>query len=160
MIRQATLQDAEAIKDIYNVYINETVITLEDTSIDTAEMTKRMEDVIMSYPFLVFEEEEQILGYAYAGKWRKRIGYKYCVENSIYLHPSAKGKRIGTMLMVKLLEELKTRDIKYVIGCITLPNPISEALHEKFNFKKVGHFPKVGYKFDQWLDVGFWQLNL
>ena len=73
---------------------------------------------------------------------------------------SLTGQGLGKILYKDLLKRLKELDIHVVLGGITLPNPVSVALHEKLGFKKVAHFKEVGYKFGRWLDVGFWQLNL
>jgi phosphinothricin acetyltransferase len=99
-------------------------------------------------------------GYTYATRWRERPAYRYTAESTIYLNPAFSGQGIGRHLYGTLLDELRMGKMHVVIGVITIPNPASVALHEKLGFKKVAHFSEVGYKFDRWLDVGYWQLML
>ena len=161
MIRTATPDDAAIISEIYNHYIKNTVITFEEDEVSASEIRQRMlaikEDKL---PWLMAEDQGQVIGYAYASKWKERCAYRYSVEVTVYLCPSAKKKGWGSRLYQTLFERLKEMDIHVVIGGITLPNPASITLHEKFGMEKVAHFKEVGYKFKQWLDVGYWQLSL
>ncbi len=159
LIRDALLQDAAKIADIYNPYILNTVITFEETPVTPEEILTRIKGVkALGYPFLVMERNDLLIGYAYANLWRARAAYHHTVETSIYLDQNSAGKGLGTILYKELLDRLKTMDIHVILGGITLPNPVSVGLHEKLGFKKVAHFTQVGYKFGRWLDVGFWQL--
>lgn len=162
MIRDVTLEDAQAICDIYNYYISDTVITFEELVINSAEIAKRIRAVQQAnLPWFVFESSSgEILGYAYATKWRERFSYRFSVEITVYLCPKQAGKGLGTQLYKALFVSLKSKDIHSVIGGITLPNEASVAIHEKFGMSKVAHFKEVGYKFNQWLDVGYWQGTL
>jgi len=161
MIRPVTKQDAQAIVDIYNHYVENTVITFEEDCIDSNEMSKRIEKVIDSdLPWLVISENKVILGYAYATPWKARSAYRYSVEATVYLAPKEQGKGLGTQLYQALFSELKQKSIHSVLGGITLPNPASIALHEKLGMTNVAHFHQIGRKFDQWLDTGYWQITL
>ncbi|MDA1006532.1 MAG: GNAT family N-acetyltransferase [Verrucomicrobia bacterium] len=160
MIRPATHADAEAIVRIYNHYIEETVITFEETAIDAAEIVSRMGNLDSGFPWLVCEEEGAIIGYAYVFPWRTRAAYRHTAEASVYLEHTRRGQGTGTALYRQLIETATLRGLHILIGGITLPNPASIALHERLGFEKVAHFTEVGRKFDQWLDVGFWQLTL
>lgn len=161
MIRAATTADAPAIAAIYNHYVITTIITFEEEAVSDAEMAQRITDVFAAgLPWFVWEEAGRILGYAYAGKWKTRTAYRYCVESSIYLDKDATGKGLGTKLYVALIAELRARKIHSIIGGIALPNPASVGISEKLGFQKIGHFKEVGRKFDQWLDVGYWELIL
>jgi phosphinothricin acetyltransferase len=159
-IRPVTLADAEAICTIYNHYVLNTTISFELDALSTQEMAARISEVSASFPWLVYEEEGRILGYAYASKWKPRLAYRHSVESSVYLGQDSGGKGVGTQLYRRLLSELKQMGVHLVIGGITQPNPASVALHEKMGYVKCGHFTEVGYKFDRWLDVAYWQLNL
>jgi phosphinothricin acetyltransferase len=112
------------------------------------------------FPWFVCEEDGKVAGYAYARQWRERAAYRNSVEASIYLDPSLTGKGIGSALFGALLTELRTRGFRTVIGGVSLPNEASVALLEKFGLRPVAHFKEVGYKFDRWIDVGYWQLML
>jgi L-amino acid N-acyltransferase YncA len=92
-----------------------------------------------------------------ATKWRERFAYRFSVEVTVYLAPTFTGNGVGSQLYDALFSVLKSRSIHSVIGGITLPNLASVALHEKFGLEKVAHFKEVGFKFEQWKDVGYWQ---
>lgn len=160
-IRNATPEDAEAITRIYNPYILNTVITFEEQTVSAHEMAGRIREVLdASLPYLVAEQNGEVIGFAYAGRWKNRSAYRFAVESSVYLETGVVGKGIGTNLYVHLLDLLKEQGIHAVIGGVALPNPSSVALHEKLGFSKVAEFREVGFKFGQWIDVGYWELRL
>ena len=123
-------------------------------------MVSRIGKVTQDYPWLVYEEEGRVIGYAYATKWKERTAYRYSVETGIYIDAGHVGKGIGTKLKTELLRALKDKSIHSVICGIALPNPASVALCEKLGFQKVAHFAEVGYKMNRWVDVGYWELIL
>ena len=159
-IRNVTPDDAKAICDIYNHYVLNTIITFEDAPVSIEEMRDRITEITPSLPWLVSEEQGAIIGFAYANKWKIRSAYRFCVESTIYLTTHMKSRGIGSRLYESLIAELRSRPLHSVIGGIALPNPESIALHEKMGYEKVAHFKEVGWKFDQWIDVGYWQLVL
>jgi phosphinothricin acetyltransferase len=159
MLRPATPSDAAAIVAIYNHYIMNTVVTFEEEAIDAAEMSGRMAEVTGNkLPWLVWEENHKVLGYAYASKWKSRCSYRYSVETTIYLDRTATGFGLGTKLYSALIADLKKTKIHAIIGGVALPNAASVGLHEKLGFEKIAQFIEVGWKFDQWIDVGYWEL--
>jgi L-amino acid N-acyltransferase YncA len=160
MIRSATGQDAAAICAIYNHYIANSIITFEETPVSTDEMAGRIAEVTATLPWLVFEAEAEVQGYAYASPWKSRCAYRFAVETTVYLAESATGRGVGSQLYQALLADLRGRSLHSIIGGVALPNPASVALHEKFGFEKVAHFKQVGWKFDRWIDVGYWELML
>ena len=162
MIRAASREDATAIAEIYNHYINNTVVTFEETPVAGEEIANRIaETQSANLPWLVAEDTSgQVLGYAYASKWKGRCAYRYSVEITVYLAEEATGKGLGSRLYKALFSELKQLSYHTVIGGISLPNPASVALHEKCGLEKVAHFKEVGFKFDRWVDVGYWQGQL
>lgn len=162
MIRNVSLNDAEEITAIYNPFIRTSTSTFEETEISVEEMAKRIQRIHFDegYPYLVFEENGVILGYAYASKFRERISYRFTAESTVYVSPEHYGKGVGKQLYTELIKQLKAAGFHSVMGVITLPNEPSVKLHEQFGFKKAGHFTEVGYKFDQWMDVGFYELLL
>lgn len=161
IIRSAVTNDLEAITAIYNHYICNTVITFEEVEITPDQMAERINTITSSsLPWLVAELSGQIVGYAYAGKFHNRSAYRFTVEATIYLAHNISGKGIGTKLYTELLSILKQQNFHSVIGIIALPNQPSVALHEKFGFKKIGLFPEVGFKFNNWQNVGYWQVIL
>ena len=161
MIRDATDGDAPAIAAIYNYYVLNTIITFEEQAVSDQEMAQRITGVYAaSLPWFVWEEDGRVLGYAYAGKWKPRTAFRYCVESSIYLDKNATGRGLGRKLYEALVAELRARKIHSVIGGISLPNPASIGISEKLGFKQIGHFREVGWKFEKWIDVGYWELIL
>jgi L-amino acid N-acyltransferase YncA len=157
MIRMATAADAEAICAIYNHYVTDTIVTFEEQPVRAADMRSRMAAVLEKLPWLVFECDGDLAGYAYASPWKTRIGYRFAVESSIYLAPAHTGRGFGAALYRALLDDLRARNIHCVIGGAALPNPASVALHEKLGFAKVAHFRENGFKFGRWIDVAYWQ---
>ncbi len=160
MIREIIPADIPEICDIYNYYIEHTIISFEEKSIQASEMENRIADITAIFPFYVYTVKSEILGYAYATKWKSRSAYRHSAESAIYVRNGEYRKGIGRQLYAVLLDELKNRQIHTIIGGISLPNKNSQILHEKLGFKKVAHFEKVGYKFNKWIDVGYWQLIL
>ncbi len=158
MIRTVKPTDAASIAEIYNYYIRETVVTFEDEPVSTEDMQQRINSLLENHIWLVYTQGNKIMGYAYAGPWRLRSAYRYAVETSVYLSTKAIGKGIGTTLYKTLIEQVRQKNFHVAIGGIALPNEASIALHEKCGFEKNAHFKQVGYKFGQWIDVGYWQL--
>jgi phosphinothricin acetyltransferase len=161
VIREAVLDDASGIARIYNHYVSQTVITFEEDRVSTTEMTRRIQEAgSATLPWLVAERGDSLLGYAYATKWRVRPAYRFSTEVTLYVAPDFGRIGIGSRLYEDLLPRLQARGIHTAIGGIALPNDASVALHEKFGFSKVAHFKEVGFKFNRWLDVGYWQRAL
>ncbi|MEM9547996.1 MAG: arsinothricin resistance N-acetyltransferase ArsN1 family B [Bacteroidota bacterium] len=158
MIRPAVPDDAIQMTDIYNYYIINTTVTFEKTPISVGEMKDRLQRTTMKYPWLVIEIDNRVQGYAYATDWKPRGAYRHSVESTVYLRNGQSGYGYGSQLYSKLIEELQKLNVHTVIGGIAQPNEGSIALHEKFGFVKVAHFKEVGYKFDRWIDVAYWQL--
>jgi phosphinothricin acetyltransferase len=159
--RAATADDSEALARIYNHYIRESVITFEETEVAASEMVDRVAKIDrLSLPWLVAESGGVVVGYAYAGKWKERSAYRYAVESTVYLDPNHTGRGIGTRLYKDLLTSLRATSVHTVIGGVALPNAASVALHEKLGFTKVAQFKEVGFKFDRWIDVAYWQFVL
>jgi len=159
-IRKAYPGDAQAICDIYNLYVRDTIITFEQDPVTPSDMGGRIRAIAADFPWLVAEADRSVIAYAYASRWRSRAAYDNTVESTIYVRSGMTGSGIGYPLYMALLDALRRQARHAVVGCIALPNPGSVAFHEKCGFVKVGHFPEVGRKFDRWVDVGFWQATL
>jgi phosphinothricin acetyltransferase len=160
MIRPVKSNDALGICGIYNYYIKETVITFEETPVSIKEMENRIRNVSAAYPWLVWEEEGALIGYAYVNKWKDRSAYSFSVEDSIYLKQGYEHKGLGRKLLTRLLDEVKKTNIHAIVAGITLPNEQSVGLHETLGFKKIAQFNEIGFKSNRWLDVGYWELLL
>jgi L-amino acid N-acyltransferase YncA len=160
MIRSATTEDATRIAEIYNHYVLHSTITFEEQAVPVDEMRQRIAEIVDGLPWLVWLEDSVVQGFAYASKWKGRSAYRYSAESTVYLAKDSMGKGIGSRLYQALLAELRERRFHTVIGGIALPNAASVALHEKLGFEKVSQFREVGWKFNRWIDVGYWQLIL
>ncbi len=161
LIRPIRAEDAASIAEIYNHYIRETTITFEENEVCAEDIAGRVtRGQSCNFPWLVAERQGLVVGYAYASTWRERHAYRFSTEVTVYLATGAEGHGIGSALYRELFAELKKRSFRVVIGSIALPNPASVMLHEKLGLRKVAHFEKVGFKFDRWVDVGFWQGEL
>lgn len=160
-VRPVTERDAESIARIYNHYILETVITFEEEPVTAGEMESRIREVeSASFPWLVAEDGAGgVAGFAYASKWKGRCAYRYSTEVTVYVDVDAKGRGAGTSLYSTLLPMLRDRDMHVLLAGIALPNDASVAIHEKFGFEKTAHLREVGFKFGEWIDVGYWQLT-
>ena len=156
-VRPATSDDAADIARIYNHYVRETVVTFEEREVAGVDMADRL-DAVRAHrlPWLVALHAGTLVGYAYAGLWKPRSGYRHSVESTIYLDQAHRGAGLGKRLYERLLAALP-EGVHAVIGGIALPNAASVALHERLGFIKVAHFHEVGFKFQRWIDVGYWQ---
>jgi phosphinothricin acetyltransferase len=161
VLRAVLPSDGEAIARIYNHYIEHTVVTFETDPVEADVMTARIGEAIDDgLPYFVAEIDGEVAGFAYASKWKGRCAYRYSVESTVYLDPGQTGKGLGSRLYQELIEAIREMGMHAIIGGISLPNEASIALHEKLGFEKTGQFVEVGYKFDRWVDVGYWQLTL
>lgn len=160
-IRPATLADAASIVAIYNPYVLDTTISFEEQAVSEQDMAERMRKVDeQGLPWLVVELHGEVLGYAYATRWRVRHAYRFAVETSVYFAAAARGQGLGSRLYRALLQQLRARGVHMAIGGIVLPNEASVALHEGLGFRQVATFHEVGWKAGRWLDVGYWELKL
>ncbi len=161
MIRPATEADAPAICAIYNHHVLNTPVTFEEVAIARGEMAARIAEVQLKFPWLVFERGGVVVGYAYASRWKVRSAFRYSAETTVYVDQMAVRTGVGSRLYGQLIAGLRWElSMHSLIAGIALPNAGSVTLHEKFGFRKVAHFEQVGWKFDQWIDVGYWELIL
>ena len=160
-IRKATSNDVHSICSIYNYYIENTAITFETVPVSETEMEQRLNDVINSgYSFYVGETDKKVIGYYYTHCWNSRCAYATTVEESIYLDKEETGKGYGTKLLEHLLTHIDKSKFHVLMAGICIPNEGSVRLHEKLGFKQISHMKEIGRKFNQWRDVGHWQLIL
>jgi L-amino acid N-acyltransferase YncA len=162
-IRQATLDDMGSIVEIYNYYIQNSVVTFDLEPLKHQDWVEKYQWLVsLELPFLVaVSPSGQILGFAYVAPWRQKAAYRRTVEDSIYLKPAATGKRTGTKLLSKLIERSKAVGVKEIVAVISDKGAESSiALHERFGFKHQGHLAKVGFKFGRWLGTVLMQKSL
>lgn len=160
MIRPVKSDDAAQICWIYNYYVENSTVTFETEALSVEAMNERITRFTENYPWLVYENEGKIYGYAYANRWKERNAYKFTVETTVYIEDGCTAMGIGPEIYEALIAELKNRNFHAVLAGITLPNDNSVKMHEKLGFKKVAHMEQTGYKFGKWIDVGYWELIL
>ena len=162
-IRDARGEDLPAIRDLYNYFIRNTVVTFDDKPLDLDYWQQKHELIAQfELPFLVLVRGDiEVIGFAFVAPWRQRSGYLKIVENSIYLSAPATGKRLGTMLLTELIVRCKAADVKEVIAVIADRGAdASIALHTKLGFKEQGHLAKVGTRFGKPIGSFLLSLNL
>ena len=155
MIRIATEADVPEILAIYAPYVENTTTTFEYDVPGKEEFLQRFLAVTAQFPWLVWEEDGRILGYAYAAPPYTRAAYRWCAEPSIYLKPEARGRGIGRKLYTALEELLKLQGYQVLYALITQENTSSLRFHEKRGYRKKVLFDDCGFKFGRWLGV-YW----
>ena len=155
-IRLAAAEDTALLRDIYAQYMD-TPITFELEVPSLQEYRRRIEGITKTYPYLVAEWNDRIVGYAYAHSFRERQAYRWGAELSVYIDRQHQGKGIGTELYKKLIRILKLQNIKIVYAGVTLPNEKSEGLHRSLGFDTVGVYHQTGYKCGKWHDVKWFE---
>ena len=162
MIRLATEADIPAILDIYAPYVLETTYSFEYTVPTREEFTARFHHHTHYCPWLVWEEEGAVLGYAYGAPAFERAAYRWCGEVSIYLAPQAQGRGIGKKLYAVLEKLMERLGYRLLYAIVTSENTGSVAFHEALGYRQRAVFPHCGFKFNRWLGT-IWlekQLNL
>jgi L-amino acid N-acyltransferase YncA len=162
-LRSAETKDCFAICEIYNFYIQNSVVTFDEQTMEVSQWEEKLTYLNkQKLPFIVAEtDNSEILGFAYVAPWRQKSAYRTTVEDSIYLRAAATGKRVGTKLLEELLALSKQAGVKEVVAVISDSGADSSVrLHEQFGFKKQGHLAKVGFKFDRWLGTILMQKSL
>lgn len=160
MIRQIELSDADAVRDIYKPFVSGSATSFETSPPDTEEIERRIQDLREWFPWLVFEADGRVLGYAYASSHRARQAYQWCVEVSVYIDKAARRSGVGRALYLSLFELLRRQGYVNAYAGITLPNPASIGLHQHLGFSDVGVYSRIGFKLGQWHDVAWLQLRL
>lgn len=159
-IRLAETGDAAQIREIYASIVLETAISFEVEPPSDEEMERRVAATLESYPWLVCDRGDGVLGYAYATRLRSRAAYNWSVETSVYVREGARHEGVGRRLYRSLLALLTLQGYVNVYAGIALPNDASVALHEGIGFRRLGVYRSVGYKLGRWHDVGWWQRGL
>ncbi len=157
LIRLACLDDAQAIQAIYAPVVSHTPISFETVPPSTEEMRQRIAQTLKSFPWLVYEDSGEVLGYAYASQHHVRSAYQWSVDVTVYIHERSRRQGVGRKLYAALFKLLRQQGFYNVYAGITLPNAASVALHEAMGMQALGVYQKAGYKLGAWYDVGWWQ---
>ena len=159
-VRDAKIEDAARILEIYAYYVEHTVISFEWDVPSLEEFENRMRDIMKKYPYLVIERDGKIEGYAYAHPFVGRAAYDWSSELTIYLDHDARKGGLGRRLYEELADRLKKMGILNLYACIGWPEAEDEYLtrnsaqfHEHLGFTLAGTFRRCGYKFGRWYDM-------
>ena len=159
-IRLANEKDAAGILEIYAPYIENTSYTFETEVPSIESFAQRIGTYLIDWPWLLYEVNGIIAGYAYATRYRERTAYQWSAESSVYIHDDFQRSGIARTLYDVLLNILKKQGFRNVYAVINLPNDKSVKFHESCDFTWFATYEKVGYKSGRWKDVGWWKLSI
>jgi L-amino acid N-acyltransferase YncA len=158
LVRPATPVDMAAVTAIYAHFVETSTATFDLVAPGQATMLRRRQVVLdHGLPYLVAELEGYIVGYSYASPFRPREGYRFTVEDSIYVRADCKGHGVGKRLLTELIANCKVRGCHSMVACVCGINPPSVALHASLGFVPVGTLSEAGKKFGEWLSVSIMQ---
>ncbi|MFJ7891179.1 GNAT family N-acetyltransferase [Lysinibacillus xylanilyticus] len=161
MIRLMEEQDLPGVLDIYNeIILTSKAVYRYETQLLEEKRQWFKEQQTLGNPLLVFDENGIVAGFATYSQFRPYPGYKHTMEHSVYVHKDHYQKGIASQLMQELIRIAKEQGVKTLVAGIDGENIGSIKVHEKLGFKYVGTIKNAGYKFDQWLDLAFYQLQL
>jgi len=161
LIRPATDADLDAILEIHNAAIRDSLAIWTDIEVDRADRERWFAaHEVEGHPVIVAEVDGVVAGYAAYSQWREKIGYRFTVENSVYVADAFQRRGIARALMVELIALAKAGGIHVMIAGIEAGNTASIALHEQLGFEAPVIVREVGTKFDEWLDLAFMRLAL
>lgn len=162
-LRDATAADMPDIREIYNYYVLNSVVTFDEDTMTLREWKAKFSYLSkLNMPFIVaVSPTDQVLGYALVSPWKQKRAYRFTVENSVYLGPASTGKGLGRALMEELIVRSKAAGLKEMIAVIADGGAeASVHLHETLGFKEIGRMGRVGFKFNRWIGTVLLQLNL
>jgi len=160
-VRPSTSADIPDITAIYAKFVTTSTATFEIVAPNESEMLRRRQAVLdRGLPHLVAELEGYVVGFCYASQFRPREGYRFTVEDSIYVRPDCVGHGVGKMLLAELISECEAKGCHSMVACICGVNISSVALHASLGFQQVGLLPEAGYKFGEWLSLSIMQRPL
>lgn len=153
-------RDAAGCLAVYAPYITDSVISFEEEPPSVEEFGERMRSTTKTHPWLVYEDDGEIVGYAYAHRHLDRAAYRWAANVAVYLAASHHRKGIGRALYTELFARLRDQGFQVLIAGVTLPNDASVGLHRAFGFEPVGTYRRIGWKNGAWHDVAWFQLEL
>jgi L-amino acid N-acyltransferase YncA len=159
-IRVATEDDAEDLAAIYEPHVSQGIASFEESAPTADVMRGRIVKLAGVFPWLVADDDGEVLGYAYADRFRERTAYRWAVETTVYVAKAAQRRGVARLLYAALLDILRRQGFTQAIAAISLPNDASIQLHELAGFRRAGVYRQVGWKQGRWVDVGLWQVEL
>lgn len=155
MLRIARREDVSAMLAIYTPYVLHSTATFEYDPPDLTEFYRRFDTYTRQFPWLVWEENGEIGGYAYASPPYSRPAYGWCAEPTVYLKPETKGRGVGRKLYQALEAILKAQGYQLMYALVCEENEASFRFHQSLGYEKRAFFPNCGYKFGRWMGL-FW----
>jgi phosphinothricin acetyltransferase len=152
-IRPVKISDADFCLSLYSKYVVGSAVSFELEAPSLEEFSNRIDTISKRFPYLIAEENEHRVGYAYASAYRDRLAYQWNVEVSIYVEEQNKKSGVATALYTQLFSELESIHICKAFAVIALPNDASVGFHNKMGFEKFATYKNVGFKLNQWHDV-------
>ena len=161
-IRPATLGDVPAVAAIYAEVVENGTASFELVAPSETEMADRFRSGSEAgYPWLIADDEGVVVGFAYAGPYRERPGYRHTVQDAIYMTPTARGRGVGRALLTALIDEAERLGFRQMIAIVgDSANRASIQLHAALGFMPIGVAHDVGRKHGRWLDTVMMQLSL
>lgn len=159
-IRNVRTTDACDITLIYNHYVATSTATFDTEAVDSNHFAQLIEAIADKYPFLIYEEDDLVKGFAYAHRWKSKSGYDITAEVTEYVAPGFINHGIGSALMEVLIEQCRVHCIRNLIACVTSDNIDSIRFHERFGFTTRSFFPNVGIKFGKEISITDLMLDL
>lgn len=156
-LRDATPDDGAACASIYAPYVTGTAITFELEPPEPPEMGARIAAALAGHAWVVLENGERVVGYAYAGPYKARAAYRWSCEVSVYVEMGRRRTGAGRALYSSLFERLERRGYRMAVAGMTLPNEASAGLHRAMGFEPVGVYRQIGWKLGAWHDVAWMQ---
>jgi L-amino acid N-acyltransferase YncA len=160
VVRPAQEGDAAAVAAVYGPYVADTAVSFEADPPSAAMMAQRINGTLATYPWLIAERSNSVIGYAYAGKHSERAAYRWTVDVTVYVRAQERRSGVGRALYRVLLTALRAQGFRSAFAEIVLPNPGSIRLHEAVGFRHIGIHEDIGFKLGRWHDIGYWRLGL
>ncbi|MFL5321664.1 MAG: GNAT family N-acetyltransferase [Myxococcaceae bacterium] len=159
-IRPASLADAQLINDIYNPYVHSSTCTLQLEPTTLEERQAWMRNLSPKHPVIIAEENGVAVGWGSLVPFHVRPGYRFSVENSVYVREGFHGRGVGQAIMTELIASARSSGFHLIVARISSDQTSSVKLHERFGFTHAGTLHEVGTKFGRWTDVSFYELRL
>lgn len=159
-LRTATEGDSRAIRDIYNHYVDYSTCTFDLERESLAQRIAWLNAHGCNHPVIVCTHESEVVGWGSLSQWNARPGYSRTAEVSFYVHHAWQRRGIGRLLLADLIDRARMIGHHVLIGGACTEQAASIQLQEAFGFVQVAYFSQVGFKFDRWLDVAYFQLSL
>jgi len=160
IIREATINDATELSEIYKYYVENFSYSFEYVAPTAEEFSERISDISGKFPFFVCENNGEILGFAYAYKFKERKAYQWVCETTIYTKSGSTQKGIGSLLYARLILSLQQQGFVKAYAILGCPNEGSEIFHQKMGFTLAATLPNIGYKLGSWHDIKYYVLEL